>query len=195
MKPSEDSKLLEIVKATGEIYGKQVSLAAALMFLADLDNHSSDAIASALSRCRKELRTFPTVFDVIARIPDGRPGVEEAWMLIPKDEDGSVVWNNEIAEAFGVCRLMIDEDPVAARMAFKESYLKITADARAAGRAPVWSPSFGFEKSGRAAAISEATQKGRLTQSEAQSMLPDLTPTDPSGKMRGILGFMKELPK
>lgn len=197
MKPSEDQNLLGIVKATGEIYGKQVSLAAALMFLADLDNYSSDAIASALSKCRKELRSFPTVSDVIARIADGRPGVEEAWAMIPKDEEGSVVWSDEIAEAYGVCRRMIEDDPVAARMAFKEAYLKITAQARESGKTPIWSPSFGFEKTGRSAAIAEAIQKGRITQGEAQVLLPDFTPPDSGGsQMRALLGVvLKEMPR
>lgn len=194
MKPSEDQKLLNTVKATGEIYGKQVSLAAALMFLADLDNYSSDAVEAALSRCRKELKTFPTVSDVIARISDGRPGVEEAWALIPKDEHSSVVWNDEIAEAFGVCRLMIDEDPIAARMAFKEAYSRIVADARASGKKPAWSPTFGFEMSGRAAALSEAIEKGRITQDEALAMLPDYSET--SGKSLKLLGVaLKEMPR
>lgn len=192
MKPSEDQKLLEVVKATGEIYGKQVSLAAALMFLADLDNYSSDAIKLALTKCRKELKTFPTVSDVIARIDDGRPGVEEAWAMIPKDEYSSVVWTSEMAEAFGVCRIMIDEDPVAARMAFKETYLKLIAEARSEGRRPDWTPSLGFEKSGRVAAISEAVQKGRLTHEMATNLLPDYSE---ARKIPLKLDFLKEMPK
>lgn len=193
MKPSEDTKLLEVVRATGEIYGKQVSVTAALMFLADLDAYSSDDVVGALSRCRKELRTFPTVADVIARIDDGRPGVEEAWAMIPKDEEGSVVWNEEIAEAYGICRGMIESDLIAARMAFKESYSRIVAEGRASGRRLVWSPSFGFEKEGRAAAIAEAIAKGRLSPGEAQTLLPDFTP--PRGGSPIKLSFIKEMPK
>lgn len=192
MKPSEDQKLLEIVKATGEIYGKQVSLAAALMFLADLDNYPSDAISASLAMCRKELKTFPTVSDVIARIDDGRPGVEQAWAMIPKDEYSSVVWTSEMAEAFGVCRMMINKDPIAARMAFKEAYLRLMAEARSAGRPPDWKPSLGFEKSGRVAAISEAVQKGRITHEVAQNLLPDYS--IPSVQ-RLKLDFLKDMPK
>lgn len=192
MKPSEDQKLLEVVKATGEIYGKQVSLAAALMFLADLDGYSSEAIKTALAKCRKELKTFPTVSDVIARIDDGRPGVEEAWAMIPKDEYSSVVWTSEMAEAFGVCRTILEEDMIAARMAFKEAYLRLMADARAAGRRTEWSPSLGFEKSGRVAAISEAVQKGRLTHEAATALLPDFSETRNSVLK---LDFIKEMPK
>ena len=193
MKPSEDTKLLEIVRATGEIYGKQVSVTAALMFLADLDAYSSDDVVGALSRCRKELRNFPTVADVIARIDDGRPGVEEAWAMIPKDEEGSVVWSDEIAEAYGICRGMIESDPIAARMAFKESYSRIVAEGRASRRRSVWSPSFGFEKEGRSAAIAEAVAKGRLNSDQAQTLLPDFTPPRRDASLK--LTFLKEMPK
>ena len=173
MKPSEDPKLLQIVSATGEIFGKQLSTDAYLIFLADLDNFTSSDVSAALSKCRKELRTFPTVSDVISRIEDGRPGVEEAWMMIPKDEYASVVWNNEISEAFGICRIMISEDMVAARMAFKESYSKIVSRNRSAGYRPVWSPSFGFDKFARADAVREAIDKGRITLDHAVLLLPD----------------------
>ena len=193
MKPSEDTKLLEVVRATGEIYGKQVSVTAALMFLADLDAYSSDDVMGALSRCRKELRTFPTVADVIARIDDGRPGVEEAWAMIPKTEEDSVIWNEEIAEAYGICRKVIESDPIAARMTFKELYSRIVAEGRASGRRLVWSPSFGFEKEGRNAAIAEAVAKGRLTQNEAQALLPDFIPSRETSSIK--LTFLKEMPK
>ena len=193
MKPSEDTKLLEVVRATGEIYGKQVSVTAALMFLADLDAYSSDDVMGALSRCRKELRTFPTVADVIARIDDGRPGVEEAWAMIPKTEEDSVIWNEEIAEAYGICRKMIESDPIAARMTFKELYSRIVAEGRASGRRLVWSPSFGFEKEGRNAEIAEAVAKGRLTQNEAQALLPDFIPSRETSSIK--LTFLKEMPK
>src|SRR5580692_1153047 len=96
-----DREIIQIVKATGEIYGRTVSDAAATMFLVDLAGFNSEEIKAALAKCRKELKTFPSVADVISRIDDGRPGIEEAWALVPKDEEGSVVWSDEIAEAYG----------------------------------------------------------------------------------------------
>lgn len=202
MKPSEDQKLLDIVKATGEIYGKQISLAAALMFLIDLEAYNSDLITGALSKCRKELKSFPTVADVIARIDDGRPGVEEAWALIPKDEYGSVVWNDEIAEAYGACRRLLESDPIAARMAFKESYSKVVAERRNAGAIPTWTASLGFEKSGREAALREAISKKRLSALEAQAILPELdfstlkiVPQLPNGPKPLLPSPFREMPK
>lgn len=192
MKPSEDSKLLEIVKATAEIYGKQISLAAAVMFLADLDAHDSNTINAALSKCRKELRNFPTVADVIARIDDGRPGAEEAWSLIPQDESGSTVWTEEMQSAYGIAKRLLDEgDAVAARMAFRESYTQKVSEARLSGTRARWTPSLGHDVSGRQVVISEAVRLGRLPMSSLQEI---------AGNEFGIVGFdvkklLKQIPK
>ncbi len=94
-------------------------------------------------------------------------------MLIPKDEESSVIWNNEIAEAYGVCRGMIQDDLVAARMAFKESYLRIVSENTAGGKKPDWFPSFGFDQFGRSEAVRTAIDKGRITQEYALVMFPE----------------------
>lgn len=195
MKPSEDPKLLEVVKATGEIYGKQVSLAAGLMFLADLDNYSSAQVMAALTRCRKELRTFPTVADVVSRIDDGRPGVEEAWAMIPHDESSSVVWTEEMQHAYGIARQLIEDDPIAARMAFKEAYLEVVGRNRSQGTPARWSPSLGHDRHGREAVLLEAVQKGRLPLAHAQELLPDLGQKKSSALGFDIKGLLSEMPK
>ncbi len=116
-----------------------------------------------------------TIQDVVSRIDDGRPGPEEAWAMIPKDEAGSVVWSEEMALAFGVARHLLDEgDSVGARMAFKESYAKHVSVARDQGRPVRWSPSLGHDPRGRDAALSEAVTAGRLTYEHAQELSPAL---------------------
>lgn len=184
--------LIQTLQATAELYGRQMTDLAAHMFIQDLSGFDPNAVIVALGKCRKELRTFPTVADILARIDDGRPGAEEAWALIPKSEYDSVVWSDEIAEAYGVCRSLIDDDTVAARMAFKEAYTRIVAENRSKGKAPVWTPSLGFEKSGRQAAIQTALEKGRLTQAEAQSLLPDQSFNQ---VLKQLPAFIKEMPK
>lgn len=175
MRPQEDQELLNVIKATGEIYGKQVSVAAAGMFLADLSGYRPDQIRSALQRCRRELRSFPTVADVVARIDDGRPGVEEAWAIAPKDEDATVVWTDEVAEAFGVCRDLIRAgDVIAARMAFKEHYQRAVAEARNSLRAVRWTVSLGLDRHSRDSALLEAIGKRRLTLEQALEVSPGL---------------------
>lgn len=194
MKPSEDSRLLEIVRATGEIYSRQVSVAAALMFLADLDHFTSQEVIAALSKCRKELRMFPSVAEVISRVDDGRPGVEEAWGMIPKSEDDSVVWTDEMAEAWGSCRGMIEHDPVAARMAFKETYTKIVAEKRNQGKKPNWFPSLGLHVNLREVALVHAASKLRIAKEDIHGLLGDRTKISP--KVAGFIGnAVKQIPK
>lgn len=122
----------------------------------------------------KRGRFVPMPADVIEQIQaaaadDGRPGPEEAWAIAARsaDEAETVVWTQEIAEAFGVARvLQIEGDGVGARMAFKETYGRLVESARAR-RVPVaWSASEGHDPERRQAAIVAAIEAGRLPESQ-----------------------------
>lgn len=180
-------ELLEAIMGTAEIMGRQMTATGGKMLLRDLAGFPAPVVIKALSRCRMELRTFPTTADILARIDDGRPGAEEAWAMIPQDESTSVVWSDEMAEAYGVCRGLLDDDPIAARMAFKESYTRIVSDARAAKRAPKWTPSLGHDPRGREVAIEVAVAKGRLSAAHALDLLPDNSRINP--KISALLGL------
>jgi len=179
------SKVLEMIAITAQIYGKEFAPATAQVLAADLEGYPEQSVLAALSRCRKECRQFPTLSEILARIDDGRPGAEEAWAMIPKDESASVVWSDEMAGAFDVARHLIDEDPIAARMAFKETYSRLISDARASGAPVRWTPSLGHDKRGRQAALQEAVERGRLSAPHAQELLPD-QPINP--KVAALIG-------
>lgn len=182
-----DLSLITALKLTSEIYGRQMSDAAAAMLLADLEDYPVPAVIAALSRCRRELRTFPTLADIVARIDDGRPGPEEAWAMVPKDEMTSVVWTEEMATAFGTIRDLAAEDLIAARVAFKEVYSRLLADSRL-NHVPVrWTASLGHEKSGREVALREAVTKGRLEIEHALKLIPELEYT-PDTRLRQLIG-------
>jgi len=193
MKPSEDPSLLAVVKATGEIYGKQVSQAAALMFLADLENYSSAQIMIALSKCRKELKFFPSVAEVVSRIDDGRPGIEEAWAMLPKSEQDSIVWTDEMAEANALCRDLMISDPIAARMAFKETYARLVSVSRDKGTSVNWTPSLGLDPRGRESVLLHAISKNRLTQAQVEKLLPNYTGDKKSGELKSIAATAQKL--
>lgn len=176
-----ESNLVQAVQAMGELYGNQISPAAARMFLKDLAAFPENQIDQALQRCRMELTRFPSIADVIARIADTRPGPDEAWAMIPKDEEGSVIWSEEMAEAFGKARpLLLEGDHVAGRLAFRETYVRLVSEARRMKRQPRWSPSFGFSKQGRFAAVSAALDNGRITPGRAQKLLEGEGPIPPN---------------
>lgn len=168
-------ELLQAVAVTAELCGRTFSEGAARMFVQDLSGFPEPAVIKALARCRREVKGILTIQDVVSRLDDGRPGVEEAWSQMPFDESQSVVWTDEMANAFGVARGLLDEgDRVAARMAFKEAYTRLVGEARDAGRPVSWSPSLGFDKSGQEAVLADAVSKGRLTYEHAQELAPML---------------------
>ena len=169
------ANLLKAIAVTAELTGTDMSEGAAAVFAADLADYPERQVIDALARCRREVKGRLSLSDVLTRIDDGRPGVEEAWAMIPRDEYGSVYWTDEMAKAFGVASPLLNEgDAIAARMAFKESYETAVRTARANKTRVKWWMSNGFDVQGRAAAIRIAQDKGRLTANEAAGMLEHL---------------------
>lgn len=166
-------ELIKAVAVTAELCGRVFSDAAAEVFVADLEGFPEPAVMAALVRCRREVRGLLTVQDVVSRIDDGRPGPEEAWALMPFDEGASVVWTDEMREAWGVAQPMLKEgEKVAARMAFKEAYAKAVSAARDARKPAQWTPSLGHDVHGRAGVLEAAAAKGRISADHAQALLP-----------------------
>jgi hypothetical protein len=168
------SRVLKELRIMWQIFARgEADRETVLVYAADLADYPEPQILDALSRCRRELRTFPTIADVLARIDDQRPGAEEAWAMIPKDEEGSVVWTEEMRDAYAIARQLMADDPVAARMAFREAYLRLVAEARAKRRPTVWVPSLGLNRDGRTYALQAAVQARRITAARAALLLPD----------------------
>lgn len=167
--------LLQAVAVTAELCGRTFSEGAARVFVGDLSAYPEPAVLAALTRCRREVKGVLTVQDVVSRLDDGRPGVEEAWASLPFDESKTVVWTDEMCRAFGVALPLLDEgDKVGARMAFKEVYTKLCGESRDAGIPVQWTPSLGHDVDGRAVALSEAVAAGRLGFDHAAEICPAL---------------------
>jgi len=165
--------LIKAVAVTAELTGTDLSETAADVMCQDLSVYPLEQVLGALTRCRKELRYKLTTADVISRLEDGRPMVEQAWAMIPQNEDDSVVWTTEMAEAYGAATpLLKSGDAIAARMAFKQVYEHACQIARDEGTPVVWNPSFGFDKTGREDAVIEAVKLGRLTYERAVGLIP-----------------------
>lgn len=139
----------------------------------DLSGYPEPLVLAALKRCRSELRSIK-FSDILDRIPGGHPGPEEAWGIICRvmgNEAVSIVWTDEMREAYGAASALAD-DPVAARMAFKEVYVRAVSAARLAMKQPSWTVSLGYDPRGREAALLEAVELGRLLPDQAQRLLP-----------------------
>lgn len=170
--PKINENLLKAIAVTAELTGTELSVDAARMMVEDLSQYPAELVLKALTKCRRELKTRMSLADVISRIDDGRPGAEEAWAMIPKDESGSVVWTEEMAEAYGIASPLINEgDTVQARMAFTETYRDRCAKARDAGIPVRWSPSLGHDHHGREQVLLDAVGKGRLTAAHVEKLL------------------------
>lgn len=171
--------LIQALAATAELCGTNLSEAAAKMLLTDLADYDERAVLVALSKCRRELKGRLTLAEIISRIDDGRPGAEEAWAVLPFDESTSVVWTDEMSEAFWVAYPLIQEgEKIAARMAFKESYLRLVADAREHRTPARWTVSLGHDKNGRHPVLAAAVEKQRITPGHARALIPNFDADD-----------------
>lgn len=169
------TELIQAIAVTAELCGRSFSPEAAAVFVADLDGYPEAQVAAALKRCRREVRGLLTLQDVVSRIDDGRPGPDEAWAMVPKDERGSVVWTDEMREAYRVASpLLAEGDAIAARMAFRETYGKLCTVARDRRLPPNWTPSLGHDVAGREIAVREAVEHGRIGFTYAQAVVPSL---------------------
>lgn len=165
-------ELAKAVIVTAEVMGYELSPAAAEAMADELSSHPPDGVAAALRRCQRELTGRLTLAAILQRIDDGHLGPEEAWSLCPRGEDATVVWTDEIAEAYGTARpLLASGDEVAARMAFRETYTRLLQEARTERRRAKWSPSFGHSLSGRSEPIVAAVERGRLPVEYARTVV------------------------
>lgn len=187
--------IVKAVAATAELCGgRPLSPAAAALFVDDLAGFPENQVLAALTRCRKEIEGKPlTVAAVISRIDDGRPGPQEAWAMIPTDEAASVVWTDEMCQAWAVATPLLDgRGNVAARMAFLEAYGKAVSQARVEALPVRWTPSLGTDPHQREEALRVAVQRGRMQLEHARRIAPQLeAPTPAALKLLGQLNVRR----
>lgn len=172
-------RVLEALAVVAELTGAELSVAAARSFADDLMLYPTEQVLDALSRCRRELKGRLTLASVIERLSDERPGAEEAWAMLPMNEDVTVVWTEEMAQAWGIAASLMD-DRVAARMAFKEKYTALVQKARTERRPAKWTASLGRDARGRESVLAEALTLGRLSPNYVRGLLPHFTQPHPS---------------
>lgn len=173
--PRPSPQLVRAVMVTAELTSTALSEPAARVLVADLARYPEAQVLRALERCRRELPSGRklTVSEIVLRLDDGRPTAEEAWAMIPRDERRTVVWTEEMVTAWGVALpLLAEGEPIPARMAFRDAYLKACAEAKDAGRPVRWQVSPGTDAQEREAVIVDAVARGRLEPRRAVLHLP-----------------------
>lgn len=169
--------LIRQIIGTAELLGQEIKPTAADMLADDLSSYPRAVLAAALSRVRTEHTGRLTPKAIIDRIDEamGRPGANEAWAVAvtAMDERATVVWTDEMAQAWGVAQSIADGgDMVGARMAFIAAYERLVRTAREERRMPSVTVSVGWDAAGRTAAVEKAVQLGYMPADQAQQYLP-----------------------
>ena len=170
--------VLKAIAVTCELTSTNLSEAAIRLMVDSLSEYPETQVLGALRKCCKELRSRLTLADILTRIEDGRPGAEVAWAMLSTilgNEQASLVWTEEMREAYGVVAPLAD-DPVAARMAFKEQYTALISQAKRSTRARQVDGQLGLRPDATGGAVVEAVERKRLTQEQAHELCPSLQP-------------------
>ena len=165
-------KIAESIGMTLSYLGQEAKDAVIGMMEKDLARYPERDVLVALDRCRKECRGKLAFADILDRLPNGHPGVEEAWAieLQFRNEAETVVRTDEMREASAVSFAIKNE--VQARMAYKEIYESLMAERRRDRQPPAWTVSLGTHKPGIEQALKEAVAKGRISVQAAIKLLP-----------------------
>lgn len=171
---SEFEAFSDLLATAADYYGKSLAPSTIQLYWNALSRLDLVMVQRLVNEHVKHSRFMPTIAELLDAMKalDGRPGAEEAWAMIPKTEGGTVVWTDEMSHAFGVAFPLLDEDQIAARMAFKEAYQAAVQRARDAGAPVKWTPSLGYDVGGREGPLLEAARRGRLTVQHVRGLLP-----------------------
>jgi len=161
---------------------KTLSAKAKALFFASLQSCSLDDVRRALSAhvCDKANGRYPPQpAHLVAQMDAmkggaGRPGAEEAWAMsiAAGDEARTLVWTGEMREAFAICRPVFERgDEIGARMAFKDAYARLVAEAHRNGSRCLWEVSLGWDCGQRDKTLREAVSCGRLAHDAAAPFL------------------------
>lgn len=170
-----ESRTTRSIVATFELCNTEIDedrLAVIEMALAE---YPDGVIMMALKRCLQEVTGQMSVGQIISRIPkapDERPGPDEALAMIPRHESQSVVWTREMRDAFGLVRHMLEAEPIAAGLAFKQHYKRLCDEAKMRNEPVDWEYSPGTYAAGRTTVLKEAIKKGRLTEKQVRGLDP-----------------------
>lgn len=179
MRDSDKAKFLKMMQATLAVYDKTATTETVGLWwnllgcyeFADVEQAFGQYLKSAEGRFSPKPASIILIIDAMR--PDGRPGADEAWAMIPMNEYDSAVMTQEMAEALHIAQPLLNAgDKIAARMSFREAYNRIMDANKRNGIKPSWFPSLGQDKEGRASVLAEAVRLGRIGAEQAAGILP-----------------------
>lgn len=175
--------------------GKVLSNGAMKAVFEALRHYPLDMLLPAIKRHIQTAQFAPAPKDIIdmLEMKQKRLTADEAWAMMPRDETETVVWTDEMAQAYGIAYdLIVDGDRIAARMAFKSAYERLCDEATVIGKPVRWSVALGYDKTKIEPVLQQAVQLGRISRESVKHYLP--APMD-GGPIAGLLtGKIVELP-
>jgi hypothetical protein len=143
-----------------------------------LGTYPDGAILRSAERHLTTCKFKPQLADLVegcrAQVDNQWLGPDEAWALMPKSELDSALLTSEMAEAMGVATPLLEMgDRVAARMAFRDAYMRLVEKAKIENRSPSYFPSWGTDKVQHAPLVANAVKRGQLTVDRAVEFLPE----------------------
>ncbi|AMM84130.1 hypothetical protein [Martelella sp. AD-3] len=170
----EQKQVIQALVVTAEVMGGEMTPIAARVFARDLSVYPFASVMRALERCRREHAGRLVLKVILDMVDPGRgwPSASEAWAaaLPALDERETVVWSKETRAAWNVARpVMLTGDKVGARMAFIAAYDRLVGNAKLNGCTLSYEVSYGWDETGREAAIERAREHGLLGNGRAES--------------------------
>lgn len=149
------------------------------MVLGPLPDETADRLIREIVYRSKFRPTPSEMHQLYLDITTDIPGPDEAWAMVPKSEAETVVWTEEMREAYAMAAPLLEAgDFVAARMAFIESYKRLIERLRASTSKPRWSISLGTDKAGRTAVLADSLVRGRISARWIEQTFPDIYQED-----------------
>lgn len=192
MKPEDKQRFASLMATLSDYYQRKNMTADVLqLYWAGLSGFDVGEVEIAASKHLADERSgafFPKISDLVARLKGqsltANPGPEEAWAICARlmDPAETAVITDAMREAWAIAWPVMDMgDEVGARMAFRETYLRLTSQSH---DAPRWEVQPGENREIRARRVAEAVQLGRLPPSAMEAHgLPSPT--------RGVAGLLE----
>lgn len=178
---TEKEKIADLIEITAEISGNPFKPQVIALMVEDLSEWEFNDIQAALNACRREVKGRLSLKDIIDRLPkkgDELPSADELWGQVLEyltDESKSFVLPEMAFKALestngGIYELATSGDKVAARMAFKAAYERLSQGFNGKVQYTV---RLGTDKENQAAAIKTAYLENKITKDTAAAFLPD----------------------
>ena len=170
-------KIAELIDATAEILGSQIKPQIIKIMCDDLSDYEFNDIQAALTACRREVKGRLSLKDIIDRLPkksDELPTADELWGEV-LDYCQSEYKTFVLPElAFKACEnamvyeLVNDGDKIAARMAFKAAYERLSQGFSGSLK---YRYSLGTNKAMREEVLKNAIKQGKLNNIDCAGLL------------------------